>query len=412
MMPLRLRCAAVTCVLFFLSSLHSQDWTQWRGPNRDGAATTFQEPKVWPERLQQVWKVDVGLGYANPIVVGRRVYMHTRQGGNEVVACFDLDSGKQAWKQSYPAPYKMNPAAASHLEGPKSTPVAADGRLFTFGISGVLTAWDLASGKQIWGHDFTKEYSETWPDFGVAMSPLVDGRMLIAHAGGNKEGMLAAFDVKTGAVLWSWKGDGPSYASPIVVTLDGVRQVVTQSRDNIISVAAANGALLWKLPFKTAYTQNIITPVLYKDTVILSGLDKGVFAVRPRKSGDGWTTDKVWENADLPMYMSSPVLSGDYLYGMTHKKKGAYFCLDARTGKTQWVTDGREANNAALFTTAASLLILNDSGQLLVVKKNPRAYELVHKYTVADSATWAAPSFTGSRLLIKDTNNLALWRTE
>jgi outer membrane protein assembly factor BamB len=410
-MRFRLSFLALT-LLLTVKPISSQDWPQWRGPHRDGAAPAFREPKAWPERLQSVWKIEVGIGYSNPLVIGSRVYLHTRQGGSEVVTCFDLDTAKQIWKQSYPAPYKMNPAAASHGEGPKSTPAAAGGRLFTFGISGVLSAWDLATGKQIWGHDFTKEYKETWPDFGVAMSPVVDGNLLIAHGGGNAEGMLAAFDTATGAIQWSWKGDGPAYASPIVVDLEGTRQVVTQSRDNIIGVAVSNGALLWKIPFTTAYEQNIITPVLYKDTLIFSGIDKGVFAIRLKHSGKGWATEKVWENADLPMYMSSPVMAGDYLYGMTHKKKGAYFCLDARTGATQWITAGRDGDNAALLTTASSLLILNDSGELLVVKENPKAYEMVRKYHVADSATWSGPSFAGQRLLIKDVNTLALWRIE
>ena len=437
-MRLRLSFVAqlVLALLFSATTISSQDWPQWRGPNRDGAAASFREPKAWPERLQQVWKIDVGIGYSNPLVIGNRVYLHTRQGGNEVVACFDLESAKQIWKQSYPAPYKMNSAAASHGEGPKSTPVAAGaiqansasrfagGRLFTFGISGVLSAWDLATGKQIWGHDFTKEYKETWPDFGVAMSPVVEGNLLIAHAGGNKDGMLAAFDVANGAVKWSWKGDGPAYASPIVVDLAGTRQVVTQSRDNIIGVAASSGELLWKIPFTTSYTQNIITPVLYKDTLILSGLDKGVFAIRLKNAGGTWSTEKVWENPDLPMYMSSPVIAGDYLYGMTHKKKGAYFCLDARSGATQWVTSGRDGDNAALLTTPSFILILNDAGELLVLRKNPKNVDIVHQYKVAESATWATPSFAGEsgggvrldgagqRLLIKDVNTLALWRIE
>jgi outer membrane protein assembly factor BamB len=409
----RISCTQAGVTLLFVAAISfSQDWPQWRGPNRDGAAPAFREPKAWPERLQQVWKIDVGIGYSNPLVIGTRVYLHTRQGGNEVVASFDLESGKQIWKQSYFAPYKMVSAAAPHGEGPKSTPVAAAGRLFTFGISGILAAWDLATGKQIWGHDFTKEYKETWPDFGVAMSPLVDGNVVIVHAGGNTEGMLAAFDTATGAMKWSWKGDGPAYTSPIVVDLGGARQIVTQSRDNIIGVALANGELLWKIPFTTAYEQNIITPVLYKDTLILSGIDKGVFAIRVKKTGSTWATEKVWENADLPMYMSSPVIAGDYLYGMTHKKKGAYFCLDARNGRTQWESNGRDGDNAALLTTPASILILNQAGELLVVKKNPKAFETVRKYQVADSATWTAPSFAGQRLLIKDVNTLALWRIE
>ena len=399
-------------LLFLLMFASATDWTQWRGPNRDGSVPTFREPKAWPERLQRVWRRDVGIGYSNAIVVGNRVYVHTRLGGNEVVAAFDLDTGNPVWKKDYPAPYKMNSAAASHGEGPKSTPAAADGRLFTLGISGVLAAWDLTTGKQIWAKDFTNQFSETWPDFGVAMSPLVDHGSLIAYVGGNKEGMLAAFDAGNGQVKWSWKGDGPAYASPIAVDLGGTHQIVTQSRDAIVGVDAGNGTLLWRVPFTTEYTQNIITPVLYKDTLIFSGINKGVFALRPKKSGAMWTTEKVWENADFPMYMSSPVIAGDYLYGMTHKKRGAYFCLDARTGAAQWTTAGRDADNAALLTAGQSLLILNAGGELLVAKQNPKAFEVVKKYTVSDSATWAAPSIAGDRILIKDTNSLALWRIE
>ena len=407
---MRFRFAIVILLAVFAAS--AEDWPQWRGPNRDGASATFREPKAWPERLQKVWKQDVGLGYANAVVVGDRVYMHTRQGGNEVVAAFELETGKLVWKKSYPAPYKMVSAAAPHGEGPKSTPVAANGRLFTFGISGVLAAWDLQTGRQLWAKDFTKDYSETWPDFGVAMSPVVDGDSVIAHVGGNKEGMLAAFDVATGRVKWSWKGDGPSYASPIVVELSGTRQIVTQSRNSIVSVAASSGALLWQIKFETEYVQNIITPILYKDTLILSGLDKGVFAIRPKKSGGTWTTEEVWRNADFPQYMSTPVVAGDYLYGLTHKKKGAYFCIDARTGATQWSTPGRDGDNAALLTAGNSMLILNPAGELIVARKNPKSFEQLRRYQVADSATWAAPSLANQRILIKDVNSLTLWRIE
>src|SRR5207249_4079555 len=112
-------------VLLYAISAAAQDWPQWRGPNRDGVAVGFREPKVWPERLQQVWKVEVGIGYSNPIVIGNRVFIHSRQGGNDVVTAFDLETGKQLWKQIYPAPYKMNSAAVGHGEGPKSTAVAS-----------------------------------------------------------------------------------------------------------------------------------------------------------------------------------------------------------------------------------------------------------------------------------------------
>src|SRR6476660_1252574 len=99
----------------------SADWPQWRGPNRDGAATSFVEPTAWPAKLNRKWKVDVGLGYASPLVIGNRLYMFSRQGDNEVMSALDSESGKVLWRTGYPAPFKMNPAAAPHGEGPKST---------------------------------------------------------------------------------------------------------------------------------------------------------------------------------------------------------------------------------------------------------------------------------------------------
>jgi outer membrane protein assembly factor BamB len=388
------------------------DWPQWRGPNRDGSAPAFREPKAWPERLQSIWKADVGIGYSNPVVAGDRVFIHARQGGNEVVEALDLATGKEVWKQNYPAPFKMHSAATSHGEGPKSTPAVANGRLFTLGIGGVLSAWDVKTGKRIWSKDFSKEYKETWPDFGHALSPLVEGNTVIAHVGGNKEGMLAAFDVATGAVKWKWSGDYPAYASPIVATFGGTRQIVTLTRTNAVGLDASNGTLLWKVPLTNQYFENIITPIVYEDLLILSATSDSAFAIRPKKGPSGWTTEEVWRNNDAEQYMSTPVLVGNYLYGMTHKKKGAFFCLDARTGKIQWSTAGREGDNASLVSAGNSVLILNPQGELLVIRANPAKFEELRKYQVADSATWSTPSIAGQQLLTRDTNHVALWRID
>ena len=172
---------------------------------------------------------------------------------------------------------------------------------------------------------------------------------------------------------WSWDGDSPAYASPIVVELGGVRQVVTQSHSNIIGVAAASGKLLWKIPFKTSYDQNIVTPVLYKDTLIFSGIDKGVFAVRLKHAGDAWSTENVWQNKDVSMYMNSPVVSGDLLLGFSHLKKGQLFCLDARTGATLWTGSPRGGDNAAVLASSTTLFALTPDAQLLIAKPTAKA---------------------------------------
>jgi outer membrane protein assembly factor BamB len=287
--------------------------------------------------------------------------------------------------------------------------VAAGGKLYTFGISGILSCWDLSDGRLVWRKEFGADYGETSPDFGTAVSPMLDGGLLIVHVGGNKSGALTAFDAATGQVKWRWTEEGPGYASPIAVDLGGTRQIITQSRNNIISVAASSGGLLWKIPFTTEYVQNIVTPAIYGQIVILSGINKGTFAVRPVKRGNAWSADKVWENQDVAMYMNSPVVSGDYVYGMSHKKKGQYFCLDARTGATQWTSEGREGDNAALVLGGDVLFLLSTEAKLQVARRDSKSYQVVRSYTVADSPTWAHPVVTASGILIKDLNSLTLW---
>ena len=137
--------AALTAVIE--AQRPSADWPQWRGPDRDGAVASFAAPASWPESLTQKWKVDVGLGYATPLVVGNRIYMFSRQGDNEVMSALDPENGKVIWQTGYPAPFTMHSAAVPHGPGPKSTPVFADGKLYAIGMTGVVTAFDAATGQ-------------------------------------------------------------------------------------------------------------------------------------------------------------------------------------------------------------------------------------------------------------------------
>jgi len=394
--------------LSLTSTCFAQDWNQWRGPNRDAVVASFSAPGTWPDKLKPLWKVQVGIGHSSPVVAGKRVYVHTRKDENEVVSCFDLDSGKQLWADSYPTPYKMNPAAVTHGKGPKSTPVVSDNKLFTLGISGILSCYDAATGKLLWRREFSKANKATSPLYGTAMSPLVDRGILIVHVGGHDSGTLTAFDSGTGETRWEWSGDGPGYASPIVVEISGIRQIVTQTQKHIVGISASKGQLLWEIPFETEFLQNIVTPVIYKQTLILSGIDKGVFAVQPLPSGGVGVTKQIWANTDVSMYMNSPVVIGDYVYGLSNKRKGQFFCLDARTGKTQWVSNGREGDNAAIVAAGQFLMLLTEGAELVIARADPKQFEIIKKYSVADSPTWAHPVLVGKRVLIKDASSLAL----
>jgi len=395
----------LACSLPLFSQNSSADWPQFRGPNRDGVVASFAEPKTWPDRLTRAWKVDVGVGHATPILVGTRIYTFTRQGTNEVMQALDAATGKVVWQTRYAAPVNVNPAAEAHGPGPKSTPTYADGRLFTLGMGGIVTAFDAASGKQLW----QKPAGSVLPLYGTAMSPLVDRGLVIVHVGGHGKGALTAFDVSSGAVKWTWDGDGPSYASPIVADIGGVRQVITLSQENIIGVSAADGRLLWRRPFSTEYTQNIITPILAGQTLIVSGYQKPTSALRIVRKGDQWSVEDVWENPAVSFYMANAVVMGDTLFGLSHRNSGQYVLVDVKTGKTLWTGKPRQATNAAIERVGDLVFSLEENAELMVGRIGANSVQELKRYTVADAATWAAPVISGNRVFVKDVSALALW---
>jgi outer membrane protein assembly factor BamB len=390
----------------------AQEWPQWRGANRDGVITGFTAPKTWPDQLKQGWKVTAGVGHSSPLVIGNRIYLHSRQGENEVVAAYDLNTGKTIWQDSYPADYTMNPAARGHGKGPKSTPVHSNGRLYTLGITGVFSCYDTAKGKLLWRKEFAEKFKAKAPLYGTAMSPIVDRGVVIVHVGGNNQGGMVALDASTGTEKWVWTEDGPGYASPIILEIAGKRQIITQSQQNIIGIWADNGIQLWKIPFTTEYVQNIVTPIRYKDLLIFSGINKGVFALRVGWRDNQWVTDTVWQNKEVSMYMNSPLLAGDLLFGLSHKNKGQFFCLDAATGKTLWTGDPRQGENAAMLIAGDTIFSLTNDADLIITSVADKGSKVIRKYRVAESPTWVHPAIVGRKIVIKDETTLAVWSLE
>ncbi len=187
---------------------------------------------------------------------------------------------------------------------------------------------------------------------------------------------------------------------------------MTETQQNLVSVAAATGQLLWKIPFTTDYVQNISTPLLFRDLVIFSGLANGIFAIRAAAKDGKWSTESVWRNDGVALYMSSPVLSDDLMFGFSHYKKGAFFCIDARTGATQWTSPPRQGENAAVLVTGGNLILLRDEGELIIAKASAKAFEPLRRFTVADSPTWAHPLVLPDGVVIKDKTTLASWSVE
>jgi outer membrane protein assembly factor BamB len=357
--------------------------------------------------LKEEWKVTVGVGHSSPVVANGRIFVFARQGEEEVLLSLDAVTGKEIWRVSEPIAYEMHEAARGHGKGPKSTPVIHKGNVYTFGISGVLSSRDAHTGKLKWRQDFAKQYPKTSPLFGTAMSPVIDSGLLIAHVGGHDKGALTAFDPETGVVKWSNDVDGPAYSSPIVVTLAGVRQVVTTTQGNVIGVELATGKLLWKLPAKSQYDENSVTAIGFKDMVIFSREGQGLTAIRLEKQEDGFVPKEIWNNKENQMYMNSPVLVGNTLFGLSPLKKGQFFAIDAESGKTLWQGPGRMGENAAILNIDGKfLLLLINDGNLVVLPANAKEYLPAAQYTVAPSPTWAHPVLLGRRILVKDQTSL------
>lgn len=384
-------------------------WPQWRGPDRTGVVPAAAVPRVWPEKPAIQWTQPLGEGYSSPVVDDGRVFVHSRTDPDEVVSAFELASGEPIWSASYGSAFSKNKYAASMAKGPFSTPIVANGRVFTLGTSAVLSSFDAATGALKWRKDWSKEIDTSRLFTGTAMSPIIDSGLLIVHVGDDAGGALRGHDPATGEEKWALAGHGPGYASPIVSVAGGVRHLVTMTDKAVIGVEVQSGRLLWTIPFPDEWNENIVTPVAAGDILIVSGTRKGTFGYRLEKTGAAWAAKQLWHNTDLPMYMSSPVVDGSMVYGFGSKRKGQLFCLDAQTGTSKWTTDGRGGTNAAIQIAGPNLVVLTTDGELLVVRRSADKYEESRRYKVAESQAWAQPVLVPGGILIRDAKGLSLW---
>jgi len=379
-----------------------QDYPQWRGPNRDGAASAFAEPTRWPDALTRRWKIDVGEGYATPLVVADTVYVFSRRNATEVMTALDAETGKERWHTSYPAPYAPATPAAAHGVGPKATPLFHDGKLYTVGITGIVSAFNASTGTLAWQTPAAPEH----PPYGTAVSPVGDENLVIVHPGNH--GPLTAFNAATGAVEWTGSDSG-AYASPIIVEFGGIRQVVTMTQGSVLGVSLSDGKRLWEYPWQSRSTPSAITPILYEETLIVSSQAMGVTALKPTWRANTWVVDVAWETKEVSLFLSNPVVVGDTLFGLSEKARGQFFALDAKSGKVLWLGQPRQASNTAIVKAANVLFLLNDDAELIVARISRTGFEPLKRYTVADSATWAQPTVSGGRIFVKDVTSLSLW---
>lgn len=403
--------------LIFMSLLattvaSAQEWTQWRGPARDGSVSAKNAPAAWPEKLQRSWRVEIGEGYSSPVVAGGRAFVHGRRDPEEIVSAINLADGKILWQQKYQATFQKNQYAVEMAKGPHATPLVIGNRLFTLGVTGILDAWDTATGKQLWTRDFSKSIDTSKLFCGTAASPLlVNGRLVVQIGSDVHGGQILGLNPATGATEWEWHGLGPGYASPVLIDIAGQQQIVAMTEGSIVGVDGKSGKELWSVPFPDEWHENIATPLWTGANLIVSGTRQGTHAYTLAQNAGKWQATEIWKNPDIAMYMSSPVFGDGLIYGHSSKKKGQFFAIDAKTGAVRWTTEGREGEHASVLLTPQNVVFLTNGADLIVAKRGTPAFAVERRYQVAEASTFATPVLLGSNILVRDATGLILLTT-
>jgi outer membrane protein assembly factor BamB len=394
-----------TCALVLTAvSASAQDWPQWRGPNRDNTLVGFKVPKVWPKELTKQWSVTVGEGVSSPVLVAGKVYVFSSQGGEEVTTCLDADSGKQLWQDKYAAKPVTGVAAGKKKEfvGVRSTPAVAEGKVCTLGVNGVVSCFDAANGNVVWRFDAMKK-----PQYFTSSSPLITEGKCIVYADD-----LTAFNLADGTAMWKWAGGGIPYGSPVLTTLDGVKQIVTPSQGSVAGVNLADGKELWKFSVGgKAFQNTYATPIIDGHTVIYAcytSYTAGIFvAYKIEKKGDAFEASELWKIKDMPYLYNTPVLKDGLLFGLSLSK--FFYCMEAKTGKEVWRDSTLRGEAGAVLDAGSVLLALTGDSELVAFEPSNKAYVEVAKYKVSPTLGYTYPIISGNRIYVRGSKELTLW---
>jgi hypothetical protein len=278
---------------------------------------------------------------------------------------------------------------------------------YIYRFGGILSCLDAQNGKVLWRKQSTDDYQGIPYKSDAAMSPLLEGGMCFMHLGGKTNGALFAFDLINGSPKWKWTGDGPASSSPVVMTVQSTKQLVTLTAKSVVGLSLADGKLLWQIPFEAVQGNNT-TSVVSEQTVIYTGQGKGTFAVRIEGQGSEFAAIPLWTNKQIGARFTTPVLKDGLLYGYN----GHFSCANAKTGTTLWEDATNRGNSAAVVDAGSIILALTVNSELVAFKPSDKEYiELAH-FKVADTETWAHPVVSGSRVFVRDRESVALWTIE
>lgn len=394
---------ALSLTLALPLSLAAADWPQYLGPNRDGHSPETGLNWNWPKDGPPVaWKIDVGSGWAGPVVAGDRLVVFHRVGDEEVVACLDPATSKEKWSSKYRTRYRDD---FMFDDGPRATPLVAGGRVFTLGANGDLHGWELATGKKLWHHNLLADYGSPKGYFGVACSPVLAGGKLLINVGAKGAGIVA-FDPATGKEAWKATDDAASYSSPTVAEVGGKMLVIFLTRAGLAAVEPDSGKVRFTFPWRPRIdaSVNAATPLVWKDEIFLT-VSYNTGAVLLRAKGD--ELEEVWSNdRALSCHYNTPVRVGDYLYGVHGRQEGVaqLRCVEWKTGTVKWTVP--RFGTATLIAVDGGLLALTEGGELVRFDASPDGFKERGRAKVLGSPTRAPPALADGRLFARDGSKL------
>jgi outer membrane protein assembly factor BamB len=360
---------------------------------------------------RELWKQEIGAGWSGFAVVGDYAITQEQRGEQELVVCYEVPTGNVAW--TYADSIRWDPNASGSLGGvgPRATPTVYEGKVFTQGATGIVNCFDARTGKLLWAHDTLNETKTPNIMWGKAGSPLVVDDRVVVSVGGAEENSLIAYNIADGKVAWSAGSRRSSYASPVLATLGGVRQILCVNEDYLTAHDAGDGRVLWEFPWRGGSDTNASCsqPVPIDDhRVFLSkGYGVGAALVDVKKDDAGkWTAEPVWENtAVMRTKLSNVVIRDGYVYGLSD---GLLQCIELDIGKNRWKKRRMPAfGHGQIMLVGDVILALSESGELILAKATPEAYVELAKFPVLEGVTWNNPALSGNRLLVRNAEQAA-----
>jgi outer membrane protein assembly factor BamB len=403
----RLLPGALTVLCLCAAASNAADWPQFLGLNRDGTSAERGLLASWPRGgPRALWQKKVGEGYSGPVVADGKVILFHRVGDNDVVQCLDAARGEQFWKFTYPTAYQDQLGKGN---GPRATPVIADGHVYTLSAEGKLHCLNLRNGRKVWDRSLVREYKVPGSFFGVGTTPLVEGDLVLVNVGGRKAGIVA-FDKDTGKEVWKATEDGASYSSPVATTIHGKRYGIFFTRQGVVLLDPKTGKVHYQKRWRARYNAsvNAATPLVVGDLVFVSTCyETGALLLKVGKD----KVEEVWSGDEqMSNHYSTCVYHDGHLYGFHGRQETgpALRCVELKTGKVKWSQD--RYGCGSIILADGKLIILTEKGDLVLAEPTPEAYRQKARAQVLDAPPCRAQTaLSDGRLFARDGDRLVCW---